>query len=88
MQMTLRWYGSKFDTVTLKQIRQIPGVTGVITTLYDTQPGEVWSRERIRAMKEEVKAAGLEVAGIERGNIYDGNKNGSGRPGKDIAKYI
>ena len=52
--MTLRWYGAKFDTVTLKQIRQIPGVTGVITTLYDTEPGEVWSRERIRAMKEEV----------------------------------
>ena len=49
MEMTLRWYGSKFDTVTLKQIRQIPGVTGVITTLYDTAPGEVWSRERIRA---------------------------------------
>ena len=43
--MTLRWYGAKFDTVTLKQIRQIPGVTGVITTLYDTAPGEVWSRE-------------------------------------------
>lgn len=42
MQMTLRWYGSRFDTVTLQQIRQIPGVTGVITTLYDTQPGE-WS---------------------------------------------
>ena len=36
--MTLRWYGAKFDTVTLKQIRQIPGVTGVITTLYDTEP--------------------------------------------------
>lgn len=31
MQMTLRWYGSKYDTVTLKQIRQIPGVTGVIS---------------------------------------------------------
>ena len=26
MEMTLRWYGSKFDTVTLEQIRQIPGV--------------------------------------------------------------
>ena len=38
MEMTLRWYGSKFDTVTLSQIRQIPGVTGVITTLYDTAP--------------------------------------------------
>ena len=63
--MTLRWYGAKFDTVTLKQIRQIPGVTGVITTLYDTEPGEVWSRERIRAMKEEVEAAGLNLSGIE-----------------------
>ena len=59
MEMTLRWYGSSFDTVTLKQIRQIPGVTGVITTLYDTAPGEVWSRERIHAMKEEVEANGL-----------------------------
>ena len=39
MQMTLRWYGSRFDTVTLQQIRQIPGVTGVISTLYDTAPG-------------------------------------------------
>ena len=57
MEMTFRWYGSQFDTVTLKQIRQIAGVTGVITTLYDMQPGEVWSRERIRALKEEVEAA-------------------------------
>ena len=71
MEMTLRWYGSKFDTVTLQQIRQIPGVTGVITTLYDTAPGEVWSRERIRAMKEEVEAAGLHIAGIESVNIHD-----------------
>ena len=65
MEMTLRWYGSKFDTVTLEQIRQIPGVTGVITTLYDTAPGEVWSRERIAALKAEVAAAGLHISGIE-----------------------
>ena len=45
MQMTLRWYGSKYDTVTLKQIRQIPGVTGVISTLYGTAPGEVWEMD-------------------------------------------
>ena len=31
MEMTLRWYGSKSDSVTLQQIRQIPGVTGIIT---------------------------------------------------------
>ena len=60
MEMTLRWYGSKFDTVTLKQIRQIPGVTGVITTLYDTEPGEVWSRGGIRAMKDAIKTGAPE----------------------------
>ncbi|MBR5917517.1 MAG: mannonate dehydratase, partial [Lachnospiraceae bacterium] len=29
MEMTFRWFGSKFDSVTLSQIRQIPGVKGV-----------------------------------------------------------
>ena len=45
MKMTLRWYGSGYDTVTLEQIRQIPGVHGVITTLYGALPGEVWQYE-------------------------------------------
>ena len=48
MEMTMRWYGSGFDTVSLEQIRQIRYVTGLITTLYDTQPGEVWTREAIK----------------------------------------
>lgn len=84
MQMTLRWYGSGFDTVTLQQIRQIPGMTGVISTLYDTKPGEVWSRERIRALKEEIEAAGLTLAGIESVNIHDDIKAG----GKNRELYI
>ena len=88
MEMTLRWYGSKFDTVTLKQIRQIPGVTGVITTLYDTQPGEVWSRGRIRAMIDEVEAAGLHIAGIESVNIHDAIKTGAPERDQYIANYI
>ena len=88
MEMTLRWYGSKFDTVTLKQIRQIPGVTGVITTLYDTQPGEVWSRERIRAMIDEVEAAGLHIAGIESVNVHDAIKTGAADRDLYIDNYI
>lgn len=88
MEMTLRWYGSKHDTVTLQQIRQIPGVTGVITTLYDTKPGEVWSREAIRAMVEEVEAAGLRVAGIESVNIHDDIKTGRGMRDLYIDNYI
>ncbi len=88
MEMTLRWYGSKFDTVTLQQIRQIPGVTGVITTLYDTQPGELWSQERIHALKEEVAASGLHIAGIESVNIHDDIKTGLGKRDEYIENYI
>ena len=88
MEMTLRWYGSAFDTVTLEQIRQIPGVTGVITTLYDTMPGEVWSRERIRAMKDEVEAAGLHVSGIESVNVHEAIKIGLPEREQYIDNYI
>lgn len=88
MEMTLRWYGSKFDTVTLKQIRQIPGVTGVITTLYDTKPGEVWSRDRIHAIIGEVENAGLHVSGIESVNVHDAIKAGLPERDQYIANYI
>lgn len=88
MEMTFRWYGSKFDTVTLEQIRQIPGVTGVITTLYDTTPGEVWTREAIHALKEEVEASGLHISGIESVNIHDAIKIGSSDREQYIDNYI
>ena len=88
MEMTFRWYGKEFDTVQLWQIRQIPGVTGVITTLYDTAPGEVWSRERIRALKSEVEASGLHISGIESVNVHDAIKIGSDDRDAYIDNYI
>ena len=88
MEMTLRWYGTGFDTVTLKEIRQIPGVTGVITTLYDTKPGEVWSRERIRALKQEVEGAGLHISGIESVNVHDAIKTGAADRDVYVGRYI
>lgn len=88
MKMTLRWFGTGHDSVTLEQIRQIPGVTGVITTLYDTKPGEAWKQEDIRALKEEVEAAGLKIEGIESVNVHDAIK--AGTPDRDmyIDNYI
>lgn len=88
MKMTLRWFGSKHDSVTLKQIRQIPGVTGVITTLYDTKPGEVWTQEAIHALKEEVEASGLRIEGIESVNVHDAIKAGSPERDQLIDNYI
>lgn len=88
MEMTLRWFGSKFDSVTLEQIRQVPGVTGVITTLYDKQPGELWTRAEIKALKDEVTAAGLKIAGIESVNVSDAIKAALPERDEHIENYI
>ena len=84
MDMTLRWFGEGVDSVSLEQIRQIPGVKGVITTLYDIPAGEEWPMERILQMKEQVEAKGLKVMGIESVNIHDAIKVGT----PDREKYI
>ncbi|MGN6712081.1 mannonate dehydratase [Anaerocolumna jejuensis] len=88
MEMTFRWFGSKFDSVTLQQIRQIPGVTGVITTLYETAPGDLWGRDAIHALKQEVEASGLHISGIESVNIHDSIKIGSPDRNQYIDNYI
>lgn len=80
MKMTFRWFGSKDDTITLAQLRQIPGLSGVVGTVSDIPAGEVWPRERIAALKNEVNGAGLELEVIESVNIHDSIKTGS--PGR------
>ena len=65
MEMTMRWFGKDYDTVTLEQIKQTRYATGIITTLYNKMPGEVWNLDEILVMKKEVEDAGLHLAGIE-----------------------
>lgn len=84
MQMTLRWFGKKNDSVTLNHIRQIPGVKGVISTLYDAVPGAAWENEDIHALK----AAGLKLAGIESVNVHDSIKIGTAKRDEYIQNYI
>ena len=88
MKMTLRWFGTGFDSVTLQQIRQIPGVSGVITTLYDIPAGEVWPRERVKAIKKEVEESGLRIEGIESVNVSDAIKIGNEKRDEHIENYI
>ena len=63
-KMTFRWYGDS-DKVTLQQIRQIPSVTGIVSAIYDTPVGEVWSNESIAAMKKKIEDAGLTFEVVE-----------------------
>ncbi len=88
MKMTMRWYGSAYDTVSLKQIRQTRYVTGVITTLMNKLPGELWTYDEIMPLKKEIEDAGLNLDGIESVNVSDAIKVGSPDRDRDIENYI
>ena len=84
MKMILRWFPYGDDSVTLSQIRQIPGVSGVATCLPAVPVGEVWSLEELSALRDTVRAAGLEMEVIESVNVHEDIKKGL--PSRD--RYI
>ncbi len=84
MKMTFRWYGSGRDSITLKQIKQIPGMSGLMGVLDHKAAGEVWTEEEIRAYMDEVHEAGLECEVIESVNVHEDIK--MGLPSRD--RYI
>ncbi len=75
------------DSITLEQIRQIPGVSGVVTAVYDVEPGNVWPRESIQCLKDEVESNGLKMEVIESVPVHEDIKLGRGRYKKYIENY-
>lgn len=75
MKMTLRWYGTD-DNVTLDYIKQIPGVTGIISAVYSVPVGEVWPLDKIVGLKNQVEAKGLALEGIESVPVHEDIKLG------------
>jgi mannonate dehydratase len=88
MKMTFRWYGSDSDSITLKQIKQIPGMSGLMGVLDYKAAGEVWTEEEIKAYVDEVHAAGLECEVIESVNVHEDIKMGLPTRDEYIANYI
>lgn len=76
MKMSFRWYG-KDDPVTLEKIRQIPGVEGIVSSVYDIPPGKVWPRARIRELSERISKSGLSLSVIESVPVPEEVKMGS-----------
>ena len=88
MKMTFRWYGEDSDPIKLKQIRQIPGMTGLMGLLDYKAAGEVWTDEEIKAYMEHVHASGLECEVIESVNVHEDIKMGLPTRDKYIENYI
>ena len=86
MKMTFRWYGED-DPVTLEKIRQIPGMTGIVSAIYDIPVGEEWPLERILKLKETVENAGLELSVIESVPVHEDIKMGCGDRDRYIDNY-
>ncbi len=88
MKMTFRWYGEGNDSVSLRQIKQIPGMTGLMGVLDQYAAGEVWEEDAIKEYVDHVHAAGLEVEVIESVNVHEDIK--LGKPSRDqyIENYI
>jgi mannonate dehydratase len=78
--MTFRWFGAG-DPIPLAHIRQIPGVRGIVSALYDVPVGDAWPRDRIARLKDEVTDAGLDLAVIESIPVHEDIK--LGRPTRD-----
>ncbi|WP_226681951.1 mannonate dehydratase [Sutcliffiella horikoshii] len=75
MQMTFRWFGEN-DPVPLEYIKQIPGMKGIVTAVYDVPVGEVWAVEKIKELKETVGKSGLELSVIESVPVHEDIKLG------------
>ena len=86
MQMTFRWYGED-DPVTLQKIKQIPGVTGIVSAIYDIPVGEVWPLERIQKLKSTIEAEGLSLSVIESVPVHEDIKTGDGDRDRYIENY-
>ncbi len=78
--MTFRWFGTS-DAISLEQIAQIPGVTGVVSALYDVPVGDAWPRDRVQRLADLVHAAGLRLSVIESIPVHEDIK--LGRPTRD-----
>ncbi|GGH88051.1 mannonate dehydratase [Pullulanibacillus pueri] len=84
MKMTFRWYGENNDSISLSQIKQIPGVEGIVWALHDIPVGEVWPLEEILKVKEQAERYQLNIDVVESVNIHEDIK--LGLPSRD--RYI
>lgn len=76
MRETWRWFG-EFDPLHLDQVAQT-GAVGIVSALHAIPYGEVWSREKIAARRDEITAAGFTWDVVESLPVHEDIKRGIG----------
>jgi len=84
MKMVFRWYGEGNDTVKIEDIKQIPGVSGIVWGLHDMPAGEEWPMDKILQVKKIADEYGFNIEVVESVNVHEDIK--LGLPTRD--KYI
>ena len=87
MKMTFRWYGEGNDKISLSDIKQIPGVDGIVWALHHKMPGEIWEEEEIAEVKRQLDQYGFNMDVIESINVHDDIKIGLPTRDKYIENY-
>ena len=86
MRMTFRWFGPD-DPVTLDDIRQIPGVRGIVSALHDVPVGNPWPRTQIDQLSETVEEHGMSLEVIESIPVHESIKLGAPESDRLIDNY-
>ena len=86
MKMTLRWFGDS-DPVKLEQIRQIPGIYGVVSAVHDVPAGEVWPIGRLQSLRGRIESAGLKLEVMESVPVHEDIKLGKPARERLIANF-
>ncbi|MBR0488766.1 MAG: mannonate dehydratase [Prevotella sp.] len=85
MERTWRWFGKK-DKITLSMLKQI-GVEGIVTALHDVPLGEVWTREKIRDLREYIESYGMRWSVVESLPVVETIKYGGPDRDEQIEVY-
>lgn len=83
MNIVFRWYGPD-DPVSIAYIRQIPAVTGIVSSLPKIPVGAVWPVESLANLKSDIEQVGLPLQVIEHIPVHEDIK--LGHPNRD--RYI
>ena len=83
MQMTLRWFGES-DPVSLHHIRQIPGVTGIVSAVSDIPVGAAWTARAVDTLAGHITGHAMHWSVVESIGIHEDIK--LGLPSRD--RYI